>query len=78
MRPAKPIRPISLGGLDDNCAAHQFIRVYGRRPTPDELLRCRQTRAAAPHPPGAGHATTVTGAVTGFVRREVSRLIGRR
>lgn len=65
----------SLAGLDDRCAAHHFIRVYGRRPTPEELERCRQV--------GAGSArwlTTHAGpgaavALMGRMRRELARLI---
>jgi len=66
-----------LGGLEHQCAVHQFIRVYGRRPTPEELVRCQNLPArpttAAAIPAGA----RPSGALAGLLRREVARVIHR-
>jgi len=69
--------PIPLAGLDDNCAVHQFIRVYGRRPTRAELARCQRLAAAADVSSSVAGTTSLPAGITGLVRREVARFLAR-
>ena len=67
---------IPLAGLDDQCAVHQFIRVHGRPPTPEELARCQQLSAPAARSSIRARSAGWSGAA-GLARREVARLIAR-
>ncbi|WP_182526501.1 hypothetical protein [Nocardioides dongkuii] len=71
-RPDPPV----LAGLDEHDAIHHFIRVQGRRPTPEELSR----QVGGPVPPPPSTSSAVSGAAAGLagrVRRGVGRLITR-
>jgi hypothetical protein len=58
--------------LDDTCLTHQFIRKYGRRPTPDEL-RAMRNGPAVPRPRDTSSPLSLPRAL----RREMARVIHR-
>jgi hypothetical protein len=57
----------------DHCAVHQFIRLHGRRPTPEELA---QGLIGSGHTEGPA-ATSARAPRPSALRREVARLIHR-
>ncbi|GAA5116614.1 hypothetical protein GCM10023339_25680 [Alloalcanivorax gelatiniphagus] len=57
---------------DEHCAVHHFIRVHGRRPTPDELRR--ELEDGERHLPA--HVGS-PGALVSALRREVARVLVR-
>jgi len=64
--------PISLSP-DEHCAVHHFIRVHGRRPTPDELREaCRTSPDARPPTPAGSTASLADG-----FRRSLAQLLAR-
>jgi hypothetical protein len=64
--------PISLSP-DEHCAVHHFIRVHGRRPTPEELRQQVQTYLGGVPAP-AGPSTAVASGLRRRLARALSRL----
>ena len=62
--------PTSLSP-DEHCAVHHFIRVHGRRPTPEELVR--EIGAT----PGARLSAPTGSALTDRLRRRLAGVLSR-
>lgn len=69
--------PIPLAGVDDPCVVHQFIRIYGRRPTAQELDHCRQESTLSLPARQTAVAVGSVVRVTGLVRRGLARALVR-
>lgn len=70
--------PLSLDGVDRQCAIHQFIRVHGRRPAPEELAAgLRDRYSADSRLSGAAVPKSAAASVGQLVRRRVARVIAR-
>jgi hypothetical protein len=72
MRPSDPVHLAPHLSPDEHCAVHHFIRVHGRRPTPEELRR-ELEGSDRYQPTHAGPA----GSLVSALRREVARVLVR-